>query len=84
VAGLSGGSVDVAEVEVIVSCHGGYLIIRASSASWAAEVAWRECIRLSSSDASRGHYVVGGLFICVIGSFLSRSILSHTDNRQAT
>jgi hypothetical protein len=39
VSGPAGEGVDFAEVEVIVSGHGGYLIMRASSASWAAEVA---------------------------------------------
>jgi hypothetical protein len=39
VGGPSGGGVGFAEVEVIMSWHGGYLIMRASSASWAGEVA---------------------------------------------
>jgi hypothetical protein len=45
VAGPSGGGVGSIEGEVIASGHGGNLIRRASSASWAAEVAWREYIR---------------------------------------
>jgi hypothetical protein len=44
------------------------LILRASSASWAAEVAWCECIRLGSGDGSRCHWVTGRLFIGVVGS----------------
>jgi hypothetical protein len=58
VAGPSGGGVGFAEVEVIASWRGGYLIMRASSASWAAELAWHECIRLCSGDASRVRWVV--------------------------
>jgi hypothetical protein len=69
VAGLSGGGVGSIEVEVTASGHGGYLIMSVSSASWAAEVAWWECIRLCSSDASRGHCVAGLLFVGVVGSF---------------
>jgi hypothetical protein len=42
--------------------------MRASSASWAAEVAWRECIKLCSGDASRARWVAGRLFVGVVGS----------------
>jgi hypothetical protein len=68
VSGLAGEGVGFTEVEAVVSWHGWYLIIRAPSASWATEVAWRECIRLCSGDTSHCYSVAGHLFIGVIGS----------------
>jgi hypothetical protein len=68
VSGLAGEGVGSVEVGVIASQHGGYLIMTASSTSWVVEVVWCECIRLCSSDASRGHCVAGGLFVCIFGS----------------
>jgi hypothetical protein len=76
VAGPSGGGVGFAEVESIASRCGGNLILRASSASWVVEVAWRECIRLCSGDASRCRWVASHLFIGVVGS-LSWSLVRH-------
>jgi hypothetical protein len=46
VAGPLGGGVGFMEVDAVASWHRGYLIISASSASWVAEVAWQEYIRL--------------------------------------
>jgi hypothetical protein len=68
VAGPPGGGVGFAEVESIASRHGAYLIMRASSTSWAAEVAWHECIRLCSGDASWCRWVASFLFIGIVGS----------------
>jgi hypothetical protein len=68
VSGPAGEGIGFVEVEVITTWCGVYMIMRASSASWVAEVAWPECIRLCSGDASRGHCVVGHLFVGVIGS----------------
>jgi hypothetical protein len=65
VVGPSGGGVGIAEVVAVVSWHGGYLIMRESSASWAAVVAWRECIRLCSGDTSLGLRVAGYRFFGV-------------------
>jgi hypothetical protein len=49
---LVGGGIVFVVVEGIASWHGGYLIMRVSSASWVAEVAWHEYIRLCSGNAS--------------------------------
>jgi hypothetical protein len=68
VSGLPGEGIGFVEVKAVTSWHGGYLIMRASSASWAAEVASHECIRLCSGDVSLGHWVAGCLFIGIIGS----------------
>jgi hypothetical protein len=68
VAGPSGGGIGFVEVEVIASWHGGYLIMTASSASWVVEVAWRECIRLCSGDASWVRWVASRLFVGIVGS----------------
>jgi hypothetical protein len=68
VTGPSGGGIGFADVEVVASWRRGYLIMRASSASWAAEVAWRECIRLCSGDASRGRWVAGHLFVGIVSA----------------
>jgi hypothetical protein len=66
--GLSARGSVVASVEVIARGHGGYLIIRASRASWAAEVACFECIMLCSGDASHRLLVAGHQFVGVVGS----------------
>jgi hypothetical protein len=71
VYGPAGEGVGFVEVEAITSWCSGYLIMRASSASWAVEVAWHKCIRLYSGDASHGHCVAGHPFIGVIGSLSS-------------
>jgi hypothetical protein len=63
----SGGGIGCAEVEVIASWRRGYLIMRASSASWAVEVAWCEWIRLCSGDTSLGRWVAGHLFVGMVG-----------------
>jgi hypothetical protein len=67
VSRLAGGGVGFAEVEAVASWRGGYLIMRASSASWVVEVAWHECIRLCSSDASCFCWVAGCLFVGIVG-----------------
>jgi hypothetical protein len=76
VSGPAGEGVGSIEVGAIVSWHGGYLIMRASSVSWVAEVAWHQCIRLYSSQASHGHCVVGCLFAGIIG-LLSWPLAHH-------
>jgi hypothetical protein len=60
--------VGFAEVEAVTSWDGGYLIIRASSASWVAEVVCCEYIRPCSGDASLCCWVAIYLFIGIIGS----------------
>jgi hypothetical protein len=61
---------------VIMSRYGGNLILRASSASWVVEVAWHECTRLCSGDASQFCWVAGYLFVGVVVS-LSWSLVHH-------
>jgi hypothetical protein len=63
-----GGGVGFIEVDVLRGWHGGYLIISTSSASWVAEVAWRECIKLCCGDASQCCWVAGHRFVGVVGS----------------
>jgi hypothetical protein len=41
--------------------------MRASSASWVAEIAWHEYMRLCSSDASQCHWLASYLFIGIVG-----------------
>jgi hypothetical protein len=48
--------------------HGGYLCMRVSRASWAAEVTCCECIRLYSGDASHCLLVASHQFVGIVGS----------------
>jgi hypothetical protein len=48
--------------------RGGYLIIRASRASWAVEVACFECIKLCSGDAAHCLLGAGHRFVGIVGS----------------
>jgi hypothetical protein len=68
VSGLVGEGLGFVEVEAIARWHGRYLIMRASSASWVAEVVCHECIRPCSGDVSLGHWVASCLFVGIIGS----------------
>jgi hypothetical protein len=76
VAGPPGQGIGFAEVEAMVNWHRGYLIMSASSASLAAEVAWCEYIRLCSGDASRCHWVAGRQFVGIVG-LLSWLLVHH-------
>jgi hypothetical protein len=76
VSGPAGEGVGFAEVEAVTSWRGRYLIIRASSASWVAEVVCHECIRLCSGDTSLRCWVAGCLFVGIIGS-LSWPLVHH-------
>jgi hypothetical protein len=58
-------------VSFIVGRHREGLFAGASSSSWAAVVAWCECIRLSTGDASRGHRGVGRQAVGDVGSVIS-------------
>jgi hypothetical protein len=64
---LSGRGSVIASVEVIARGRGGYLRMRALRASWVAEVACCECIKLCSGDASRFLLVAGRWFVGVVG-----------------
>jgi hypothetical protein len=68
VARLPGGGLGCALVGVVMSRHGGNLILRVSSASCVAEVVWHECIRLYSGDASQCHWVASCQFIGIVSS----------------
>jgi hypothetical protein len=67
-SGLAGEAVGFVQVGAVTSWHGGYLIIRALSASWVAEVAYCECIRPCLGNASLGHWVASHLFVGIVGS----------------
>jgi hypothetical protein len=67
VSGLAGEAVGFTEGEAIASWRGGYLIMTVLRASWAVDVAWHECMRLCSGDASHSHCVAGHPFIGIIG-----------------
>jgi hypothetical protein len=67
-SGPAGEAVGFVQVGAVASWHGGYLIIRALSASWVAEVAYCECIRPCLRDASLGYWVASHLFVGIVGS----------------